>query len=56
MSYYLFIFSSHQHVKHMTSQILLTLIDFLAIFNLKLLFFKPLELEEILRNGKGRSS
>ena len=28
MSYYLFIFSSHQHVKHMTSQILLILIDF----------------------------
>ena len=28
MSYYLFIFSSHQHVQHMTSQILLILIDF----------------------------
>ena len=27
MSYYLFIFSSHQHVQHMTSQILLILID-----------------------------
>ena len=28
MSYYLFSFSSHQHVQHMTSQILLILIDF----------------------------
>ena len=28
MSYNLFIFSSHRHVKHMTSQILLILIDF----------------------------
>ena len=45
MSYYLFIFSSHQHVQHMTSQILLILIDFdsfLDTFDLKLLIFKPL--------------
>ena len=28
MSYCLFIFSSYQHVQHMTSQILLILIDF----------------------------
>ena len=41
-SYYLFIFSSHQDVQHMTSQILLILIDFLTSFDLKLLFFKPL--------------
>ena len=32
MSYYLFIFSSHQHVQYMTSQILLILIDFLSTF------------------------
>ena len=32
MSYYLFIFSSHQHVQHMTSQILLILIDFDSCF------------------------
>ena len=32
MSYYLFIFSSHQHFQHMTSQILLILIDFDRIF------------------------
>ena len=32
MSYYLFIFSSHQNVQHMTSQILLTLIDFDSFF------------------------
>ena len=32
MSYYLFIFSSHQHVQHMTSQILLILIDFDSFF------------------------
>ena len=31
-SYYLFIFSSHQHVQHMTSQILLILIDFDSFF------------------------
>ena len=45
-SYYLFIFSSHQHVQHMTSQILLILIDFdslfRSVFDLKLLIFKPL--------------
>ena len=45
-SYYLFIFSSHQHVQHMTSQILLILIDFDSLFrsviDLKLLIFKPL--------------
>ena len=28
MSYYLFIFLFHQHVQHMTSQVLLILIDF----------------------------
>ena len=33
MSYYLFIYSSHQHVQHMTSQILLILIDFDRIFD-----------------------
>ena len=42
MSYYLFIFSSHQYVQ----QILLILIDFdsffWALFDLKLLIFKPL--------------
>ena len=32
-SYYLFIFSSHQHVQHMTSQILLILIDFDRVFD-----------------------
>ena len=32
MSYYLFIFSSHQHVQHMTSQILLIFIDFDSCF------------------------
>ena len=32
MSYYLFIFSSHQHVQHMRSQILLILIDFDSFF------------------------
>ena len=32
MSYYLFIFLSHQHVQHMTSQILLILIDFDSFF------------------------
>ena len=32
MSYYLFIFSSNQHVQHMTSQILLILIDFASFF------------------------
>ena len=32
MSYYLFIDSSHQHVQHMTSQILLILIDFDSFF------------------------
>ena len=45
MSYYLFIFSSHQHVQHMTSQILLILIDFDSFFghfDLKLLIFKRL--------------
>ena len=46
MCYYLFIFSSHQYVQHMTSQILLILIDFnsfiWAFFNLKLLIFKLL--------------
>ena len=45
-SYYLFIFSSHKHVQHMTSQILLILIDFdslfRSVFDLKLLIFKPL--------------
>ena len=32
MCYYLFIFSFHQHVRHMTSQILLILIDFDSFF------------------------
>ena len=32
MSYYLFIFLSHQHVQHMTSQILLISIDFDSFF------------------------
>ena len=32
MCYYLFIFSSHQYVQHMTSQILLILIDFDSFF------------------------
>ena len=32
MSYYLFIFSPHQHVQHMKSQILLILIDFDSFF------------------------
>ena len=32
MSYYLFIFSSHQHVQHMTSQILLISIDLDSYF------------------------
>ena len=45
-SYYLFIFSFHQHVQHITSQILLILIDFdclfRSVFDLKLLIFKPL--------------
>ena len=31
-SYYLFIFSSHQHVQHMTSQMLLILIDLDSFF------------------------
>ena len=64
MSYYLFIFSSHQHVQHMTSQILLILIDFdnffedFLIWNYSSYSFRliTLELEEILRNGKRRSS
>ena len=46
MCYYLFNFSSHQYVQHMTSQILLILIDitgFLgAFFYLKLIISKPL--------------
>ena len=33
MSYYLFISSFHQHVQHMTSQILLILIDFDRAFD-----------------------
>ena len=33
MSYCLFIFSSHQHVQLMTSQILLILIDFERVFD-----------------------
>ena len=33
MSYYLFIFSFHQHVQHMTSQISLILIDFDIVFD-----------------------
>ena len=41
-----FYFSSHQHVQHMTSQILLIFIDFDSLFrsgfDLKLLIFKPL--------------
>ena len=45
-SYYLFIFSSDQHVQHMTSRILLILIDFdslfRSVFDMKLLIFKPL--------------
>ena len=46
MSYYLFIFSSHQHVQHMRSQILLILIHFDSFFGhySKLLIFKPLSL------------
>ena len=32
MSYYLYIFSSHQHIQHMTSQTLLILIDFDSFF------------------------
>ena len=59
MSYYLFMFSSHQHVQHMTSQILLILIDLLATFWSEITLlqtFVTLDLEEILRNGKRRSS
>ena len=33
MSYYLFIFPSHQHVQHMTSPTLLILIDFDRVFD-----------------------
>ena len=33
MSYCLFMFSSHKHVKHMTLQILLILIDFDRVFD-----------------------
>ena len=33
MSYYLFIFSSHQHVQHMTSHTLSILIDFGRVFD-----------------------
>ena len=33
MSYYLFIFSSHQHVQHMTSQIVLIFNDFNRVFD-----------------------
>ena len=39
MSYYLFIFLSHQHVQHMTSQTLLILIDFFATFWSEITFF-----------------
>ena len=40
MSYYLFIVSSHQHVQHMTSQILLILIDFDSFFgHFKFIYF-----------------
>ena len=35
MSYYLFIFSSHQHVQHKTSQILLIFIDFDRVLTTK---------------------
>ena len=38
MSYCLFISSSHQYVQHMTSQILLILIDFDRVFDH---FFRP---------------
>ena len=51
MSYYLFIFLSHQHIQHMASQILLILIDFLAFLYTVI----TLELEEKVRNGKRRS-
>ena len=33
MSYYPYIFSCHQHVQHMTSQLLLILIDFCRVFD-----------------------
>ena len=62
MSYYLFIFSSHQHAQYMTSQNLLILIDFDSFFGhflsktIHLQIFVTLELKEILRNGKRRSS
>ena len=55
MSYYLFIFSSHQHVQHMTSQILLILIDFFGHFLSEITLlqtFIAFELDEILRNRK----
>ena len=52
-------FTSHQHVQHTTSQILLILIDFIwPLFHLWLLFFYivvTMELEKMLRNGKWRS-
>ena len=59
MSYYLFIPLSHQHVQHMTSQILLILTAVLPTFwseTTLLQTFIALELEQILRNGKWRSS
>ena len=39
MNYCLFIYSSHQHVLHITSQILLILIDFDRVNDKKLSFF-----------------
>ena len=45
MSYYLFIFSSYQHVKYMTSQNLLILIDFDSFFGHFLIWnYSPLNL------------
>ena len=45
MSYYLFIFSSHQHVQYMTSQNLLSLIDFDSFFGHFLIWsYSPLNL------------
>ena len=55
ISYYLFIFSSHQHVQYITSQILLILIAVLPTFwswTTLLQTFITLELEEISGNGK----
>ena len=58
MSYYLFIFSSHQHVQHMTSQILLILIAVLPTFWSETTVSNHYNsgTRKILRNGKRRSS